>query len=730
MEAETASPATDKAPAPNGKRTVQSYVAEVKLYDKEAQGWHERGKRIIRRYKDKRSPRDGNSNRFNMLWSNTQTLLPALYAKPAKPDIERRFKDADPLGRVSADVLERCTSYFIALDKTHLANRQCVFDYLLPGRGTAWVRYVPHFRDMDLTGSEEVRGEGPQTSDDADTGDALPKQEVYYEECVTDYVHWQDFGHNVARTWEEVWCGWRRVFLAKDELHERFDETYTKAKVALIPLDHVSKDLNDAKIAETQAKATIYELWDKRDRKVRWFHKDLNEFLDERDDPLELEDFFPFPRPLLTNLANDSLIPTPDYAQYQDQAQEIDELTARIASITKAIKVAGVYDASVQGLTRLLAEGVENQLFPVENWAIFAEKGGIDGAVSFLPIREITEALIALYQAREKVKQDLYEITGLSDILRGASNAQETATAQQIKSNFATLRLSDRQAEVQRFTRDLVRIVAQIIGKQFSIDTIKQISGVRLFDNLQQKQAIQSGQVPPPPGIKQDTLATMLEDPTWEEVEALIRDNCVRSFRIDIETDSIIKGDQQQDRQDATEFLTAAGGFLQQAVQAGQQQPDMIPLLAQMLMFGVRRFPIGKELESAFNVTLRKLEQAAAQPRPPQQSPDAIKAQAQAQLDQQKFNADQQQAHAKIQNDNAQASNKMASDERVAVQKAQYERELQELKMRGEWALRQMEIEASQRMKAYELGMIAQAETAKHEMSLRAQHDLGLQKER
>ena len=292
------------------------------------------------------------------------------------------------------------------------------------------------------------------------------------------------------------------------------------------------------------------------------------------------------------------------------------------------------------------------------------------------------------------------------------------------------MRLSDRQAEVQRFTRDLVRIVAQIIGKQFSIDTIKQISGVRLFDNLQQKQAIQSGQVPPPPGIKQDTLATMLEDPTWEEVEALIRDNCVRSFRIDIETDSIIKGDQQQDRQDATEFLTAAGGFLQQAVQAGQQQPDMIPLLAQMLMFGVRRFPIGKELESAFNVTLRKLEQAAAQPRPPQQSPDAIKAQAQAQLDQQKFNADQQQAHAKIQNDNAQASNKMASDERVAVQKAQYERELQELKMRGEWALRQMEIEASQRMKAYELGMIAQAETAKHEMSLRAQHDLGLQKER
>ena len=195
--------------------------------------------------------------------------------------------------------------------------------------------------------------------------------------------------------------------------------------------------------------------------------------------------------------------------------------------------------------------------------------------MSFLPIREITEALIALYQAREKVKQDLYEITGLSDILRGASNAQETATAQQIKSNFATLRLSDRQADVQRFTRDLVRIVAQIIGKQFSIDTIKQISGVRLFDNLQQKQAIQSGQVPPPPGIKQDTHATMLEDPTWEEVEALIRDNCVRSFRIDIETDSIIKGDQQQDRQDATEFLTAAGGFLQQAVQAGQQQPMM-----------------------------------------------------------------------------------------------------------------------------------------------------------
>jgi hypothetical protein len=63
-------------------------------------------------------------------------------------------------------------------------------------------------------------------------------------------------------------------------------------------------------------------------------------------------------------------------------------------------------------------------------------------------------ALESLYEAREKVKQDLYDITGIADIIRGVSDPSETMGAQQIKSNFATLRIGDHQRAVQEFARE------------------------------------------------------------------------------------------------------------------------------------------------------------------------------------------------------------------------------------------------------------------------------------
>lgn len=633
-------------------RSVASYVQEIRLYEKAADKWLKRSRKIVRRYKDERpttGQNDTSPSRFNILWSMVQTQRPALYAKPPKPDIARRFKDADPVGRVAADVLERCTAYTVNA-QTHRAIGQAVLDYLLPGRGILWVRYEPHFRDVAVKAPNA--DEGPETTDSADTDDYESSEELDYEEVEDDYVNWPDFGHNVARTWEEVWGVWRRVYMDRDALKKRFPGLGAK-----VPLTRGTKT-DDDKIDELNGKAEIYEFWDSRDRAVKWFHRDMDEFLDDLPDPLQLEDFFPCPCPLLANAANDSLIPVPDYVQYQDQAVELDDLTARITSLTESVKVAGIYDASAEAISKLLTSGVENKLIPVESWAAFGDKG-FAGLMAFLPLKEIVEALIALYEAREKVEQVIYGITGMSDIIRGQSDPDETMGAQKIKSNFATMRLSERQAEVQRFARDIVSINAQIIAQHFSLDTIKQISGVRLF-MAAEKKAIQAG-TPPPPGIDQDTLETMMTDPTWEEVMALLKNHCMRSFRIDIETDSTIKADQEAEKAARIEFLKAAGGFLQQATETGQQVPAMVPLLSQMLMFGVRAFPVGKELESTFATTFAKLEKAAANPQP-RPDPAMAKVQADAQAKQMQAQMDQQ----------AQAA-KLASEEKLAQMKMQME---------------------------------------------------------
>lgn len=640
--------ATSLGEAKKAKRWVQ----EIKFYETKTQQWEEKSKKILRRYKDSRTPREQKVPRFNILWSNIQTLMPAMYSRTPKPDIERRFRDKDELGRYSSMVLERSITYFIN-EEFDNAVRQAVFDRLLPGRGTVWVRYEPHFKDPAVDENEEVSNEGEEITDNVEAYDksADDQEEVDNEDICWDYVHWQDFGHTFGRTWEEVSAIWRKVYLTREELIARFGEEVGKEVV----LDYSPHDLKDNKYDEVEKKATIYEIWDKSDKKALWVHKDHHRGpLDEKDDPLELTDFFPCPRPMYATLANDDMIPVPDYQEYQDQAAELDEITSRIGAITKCVKVVGVYDASAQGVERMLAEGVENQLLPVAQWALFGEKGGLKGVVDYMPLDEVLKALLALYEARDKVKADLYEITGIADIIRGDSEAQETAAAQKIKSQFATLRLSANQDDVKRFVRDLVKIGTEIIAYHFGIDTIKKICGVQLLTR-QEKQIIQtrmqmlqqqgqSSQLPPlPPELQKldaEETQELLQNPTWEEVEQLLHEQVTLSYRIDIETDSTIKMDQDADRDARVQFLEAVGSFLQQAVQV--QNPDLEPLLAKMLMFGVRGFKVGKELESAFEVAIAKLEKDSQDPSKKKPDPEMQKIQGEQQLAQAKMQADMQ----------------------------------------------------------------------------------------
>lgn len=683
---------------------VAKWIAEITLYDKEGSAWFMRGKKIVKRYKDERGSRDAKS-RFNILWSNVQTLGPALYATPPKANIDRRFQDDDDLGRIASQVLERAVGYYVSEEIFDAVMQQTVLDKLLPGRGTAWVRYVPNFKDPEVQGNEEVKEDGVSTTDDAES--EVPSG--YTEEVVPDYVHWQDFGHTWGRTWEEVRAVWKKVYMTRSELIERFGDEIGKK----VPLDYSPEKLNDTKVDDGLKKATVYELWDKTDKKAIWIHKDVAEPLDELDDPLGLKDFFPCPKPLYATLANDSLYPVPDYVQYQDQADELDQLTGRISSITKAIKVAGVYDASAEGVQRLLTEGMENMLIPVDQWAVFAEKGGMKGVVDFLPMKEIAEVLLSLYDARERVKQIIYEITGISDIIRGASDPNETATAQEMKGKFATLRLDSQQKEVARFSRDIVRIMTEIISKHFSMDTIKQISGVKLL-TAQEKQIIQLQSQPSPadPQPVPEDIQELMSLPTWEDVEKLIRDDVARCFRIDIETDSTIKVDQEAEKKSRVEFITAAGGFIQQAAMI--QDPQIRPLLMEMLMFGMRGFKIGREMETSFKTALDKMRKQSEQPQQAPPDPAAMAAQQAAQNDAERLKLDTATAQAEAQQ-NAQDSQ---ANSALEAQKLSLEAE----KAKAEAQIRHEEL----LIRKVEL-QIQQAELALKEQELHSNHALKLQ---
>jgi hypothetical protein len=592
------------------QKSAQKWFDELKRYKKVSKKFVDRGRKINERYLDERSEQDTSESRFNILWSNVQTLKPAIFSRVPKPEVSRRFKDDSPIARTACEILERVLSYEITQYSDYQsALSNSVEDRLLPGRGVAWVRYEPNIETVE----EPLISEDVESESLEENGLAGQEsfEQITSELSPVDYVFWEDFSHSPARTWEEVTWVARRVYMAVEEGVERFGDDFRQ-----VPLTH-SPDKNQADtsfIKDEQNKAEVIELWHKPDKKVIWLAEGYQHILDERDDPLELQEFFPCPKPLYATTSTKSLVPVADFILYQDQAKEIDEITGRIRHLTKALQVKGFYAADEDALKRILSEGRDGDMIPIENWPSFADKGGIKGAVEYFPLGEIANVLIALYGAREAAKQVVYEVTGISDIIRGASVASETATAQNIKSQFASLRLSSMKNDVARFACDLLRIKAEVICSKYQPQTLVEVSGIMMTNDAQYvEQALQ-----------------------------LLQSEPARNFQIDIESDTLVEIDERQDKQDRVEFLSAAGGFLEKAIQGAAQAPSLAPLMAEMLLFGVRGFKAGRGLEGAFEKAIQsmKTEQEQKAQQPPQPSPDQVKMQMQMEIEKGKGIAD------------------------------------------------------------------------------------------
>lgn len=697
-------PVTDAKDFGDDKAAIAArWIAELQQADKETKVWHSQCRKIEQRYRDDRNTTASGDHKFNVLWSNVQTLLPAIYAKPPEPVVQRRYKDRDPVGRAAATIIERMLAYTVDCQNVHGTVKSAVLDYLLAGRGTVWLRYEPHFTEGPMPG-EVAPGDDAETPEDdgvqiENEGEA--EEVLSYEEVEVDYIHWEDFQHSPARTWNEVRWVARRALMTQSEGVERFGKVFRQ-----VPLDWKPKNLTDQQSGpeyEVFKRAQVWEIWDGESRKVFWIAPAYSaEALDVRPDPLRLEGFFPCPKPLFGTLTNSTCVPVPDYVEYQDQADQLDELTGRIINIAKAVKVAGVYPASSGEIQRIFSEGVENQLIPVNDYQQFIEKGGLQAMIGLIPAEKFAVILRDLAEVRSAVKQDLYEVTGIADIIRGSTQANETATAQQLKGRYATMRLSDRQGEVARFVRDILRMMGEIICEHFNPQTLVEMSDYLFTDDAGQV-ASQMGHnggppmpspyapnqapsaptsmpmVPPngmPPGAPMPSAGMMPPQLTAEmkvqQAIALIKDDRIRGFRVDIEDESTVIADEQADKQARMEMLTATSQFLKEAVPAGQAVPELAPVLGKMLLFGMRAFRAGRDLEQPMEDALEEMmaasKKAAQQPKPP--SPDELKAQ----TDMAKTQADVQATQGKLQIDAQRAQAEQQAQQAEIVLKAEQQR--------------------------------------------------------
>jgi hypothetical protein len=167
---------------------------------------------------------------------------------------------------------------------------------------------------------------------------------------------------------------------------------------------------------------------------------------------------------------------------------------------------------------------------------------------------------------------------------------------------------------------------------------------------------------------------------------ALLRQDKLRGFRVDIETDSTINDNAQEEKQARVEFMAALSGFVKESMQAVQTYPDMLPLLGKSILFTVRGFRVGRDLESAIEEFIDKAEKDVkkqeGQPKPP--SPEQIKANADMQMSQAslqeakiKAGADQARSQAEIEANKIQA----AADQQTLQLKQQMQQVELQIKM-------------------------------------------------
>lgn len=642
----------------------QEWLEKIKYYQTEYQKWEDQRKNLDKLYA-KIDRADSADREYSIFWANIEVLKPATYARPPVPVVVPRFKDGDIIARTSSEVLER--TLVVSFDQNDIDG--CLLEvrdeFLRYGRGTARVRL-----------SENMEG----------------------TECVEyDFVPADDFAHDCARNWKENnWVGFR-AWLSRDDGTARFGDQFKD-----VPLK--KRDQNAVNV-EKGDKAPVWEIWDKKSRKVIWVAEDFGKILDEQDPFLSLSRFFPCPKPAYGTLRPKTLIPVPEISQYKDQIEEINEYTARIAALSQALRMKGFYPAGAGDISEAIESAIKNTdnnatLVPISSVAALGN-GSFKDMIVWWPVKDVGELISQLVELRRVVIEDVYQITGISDIVRGQTEASETATAQQIKSQWGNLRIQERQKELQRFARDMTRIAGEIIAENFQPETVQEMARPQL-PSMQQKQQAQAavqqaqmaaqqqpmnGQPPQQPQIPDD-IQKVLETPSFEEVMQFLQNDKARGFVLDIETDSTIQPNEDAEKQRRVEFAGAIGNLFQQAAPLVMQQPMLGEFVAEVLKFVAQGFRAGRPLEGEIEKLSQQLQQMARQPKQPPPDPAMEKVKAETALAQKRMEAEQQDNAARLQMDRekAQAEIQLSRDKLAGDLELKRESNAQNAKIKAESA--------------------------------------------
>lgn len=641
--ARNADPTRDEAPK-KGEAEVRAWLEARREALEREKDYRKDAKRITRIYEAV----DKGENSYNILYANTDTLSPALYSRVPRPQAKRRFKDADPIGKAVALTCERSIEYWMDTNDEDYENfdslmKSAVTSALVPGRGVFRWKY-----------------------DDKEVGGKT------YKKICGEFVRWDRFHHGYAFAWIDVpWVGFDH-YMTKDEVDENFGSAIA-AKLeftseATDPEDDSERNKRKGAFGDEgvgKAKlCLVFEVWDKSKREVKFVSPGYKEGVLKRvADPLGLTGFFPMAKPLQLIKKLTTLTPTPLYLFYEEQAKELNRVTQRINKLVNQLKVRGIYDGRIGELEKVFGLN-DGEMVAAESMDALDQSQVLDKAIWTMPLDKLVAALQQLYLQRSQVKQVIFELTGIADIMRGSSAASETLGAQEIKERWGGVRLKRMQKEVAQFACDNLRIISELTFSQMDEQTLKAITGLP-YPTTQEKAKAQQivaasklaaaqaqasappapptapGGVPtpqqaPPVDPRVAALAPLLEMPSFGDIITIGKSDQLRSYKIDIETNSTVELEMAEDKEDVKEMMMAFTQAIQGLAPLVQEGSMPWEAAKGTILAIARRFRFGEEVEDL----LMQMHAPQGGQENKKAQAELMKAQADHQLEVQRFQAE------------------------------------------------------------------------------------------
>lgn len=554
---------SDQDALDSGYTGVSLWLAKIERQKEEEKEWRQQAREASVAY-DSGEDKD---SLFNIFHANIETLVPSLYNSTPIPDVRRRYAETDRVARLAAETVERGLNILLDRQNFDGVMRGVVQNGVVPGRG------VPRV-----------------TVDD----DGM---------VIAELVPWDRFICGPGRVWSDV----KWIAIEDDLTQEDLIDQLGLDRARLDELGFCDSATDDQEDKDKTTRAgvyktiRVYQIWDKRNRQVIFItDRDEDKPLRVMDDPYGLAKFFPVPEPFQQIRHAGSLIPRCQYKIYKPLLEELDVISKRIRNLVAQLRVRGVADPRLRAVMAHLQSAGDGEYVAAQNAEEFVLQGNkLGDLIDHFPLQPIVVALAQLYAQREQIKQQIYEVTGISDIMRGTVDSREKLGQSQIKAKSLSVKLNEQQKEVQRVARDLMRMMAQLALNITPWEVVKATTRMDFAAYPAGPKAEQQPELDP---ARQQMLARMTE----QQVRQLLQSDML-GFSIDIETDSTLRADLSRNQETFQMMLQGSGQFIQAITAAKQVMPENVPAFMKVYQAFLRQFQFPKDAEDA-------LEQLAEQP--------------------------------------------------------------------------------------------------------------------